>query len=207
LGASTVHARADAIRGQRIKSWLSGAWKEGGVMAIEMLQRVSDWFEQRKQFRAAALTALRKREGLPLPVDCDGNELETRFDDQGRAHYYRADGKRVDEVLFASAGRDGKPGAFAIGQRKGGARELADARWNSPDGGGFEILEVAEDGRKLTDELRDLDRDATGMEIAGRVDHGVAGEQAPGLVLNGTSDDEIDEVLQKFLKEGIDRHE
>jgi len=168
-----------------------------------MFQRVTDWYEQRKQFRAAALTALRKREGLPSPVDSDGNELETRYDDQGQVHYYNAQGKRVDQVLFQGTGRDGKPGAFAVGTRKGEAHELADARWNSPDPG-FEILEVAEDGRKLEDELRDLDRDATGMEIAERVSHGQAGEQAPGLVVrDGAGDDEIDEVLQKFLKRGL----
>lgn len=171
-----------------------------------MLQRFGDWWEQRREYRATALKALRKREGIPSPVDRDGSDLETRYDDRGAAHYYNAEGKRVDQVFFQGAGKDGKPGAFAVGQRKGEARELADARWNSPDGGGFEILEVAEvaeDGRRLEDELRDLDRDATGMEIALRVDHGAEGEQAPDLVLDGTSDDEIDEVLQKFLKRGL----
>lgn len=178
-------------------------------MAVEMFQRLTDWYEQRKQFRAAALTALRKREGLPSPVDSDGNALETRYDDQGNAHYYNQAGKRVDQVLFQGAGRDGKPGAFAVGKRKGEARELADARWNSPDGGGFEILEVAEDGRKLEDELRDLDRDAAGFDRthptdSPRVDLGQTGEQAPSLVVrDGAGDDEIDEVLQNFLKRGL----
>lgn len=168
-------------------------------MAIELFQRLGDYFEQRREFRAAALTALRKREGLPSPVDRDGNLLETRFDDQGAAHYYNGAGKRVDEVLWQGAGKDGKPGAFAIGRRKGEARELADASWGQESE--FEILEVAEDGRRLTDELRDLDRDATGMEVAQRVSHGEAGEQAPGLVLNDLSDAEIDNRLREYLKQ------
>ena len=171
-------------------------------MAIEMFQRMSDFWEQRKTFRAQALTALRKREGLPLPVDSHGNELETRFDDQGAAHYYNAEGKRVDQVLFQGTGKEGKPGAFAVGTRKGEAREIADASWNSPDPG-FEILEVAEDGRKLSDELNDLDRDANAFELSQKVSHGAAGEQAPDLELSGTSDEEIDETLQKFLKKGL----
>ena len=176
-------------------------------MAIELFQRVGDWFELRREYRAAALKNLRKREGLPSPVDSGGNDLETRFDDQGQAHYYNQDGKRVDQVLFTGAGRDGKPGAFATGTRKGLPRELADSDWHNPPE--FEILEVAEDGRKLEDELRDLDRDAAGFDRihptdSPRVDLGQAGEQAPGLVVrDGAGDDEIDEVLQKFLKRGL----
>ena len=152
--------------------------------------------------RAAALVALRKREGLPSPVDQDGNDLETRFDDQGNAHYYNQAGQKQDHVLFAGAGRDGKPGSFAVGTRKGEARELADASWHSSDPG-FEILEVAEDGRKLSDELKDLDRDSSTFELSEKVSHGDAGEQAPELHLAGTSDEEIDETLQKFLKRGL----
>ncbi len=171
-------------------------------MAFEMFQRMGDFFEVRKEYRAAALKALRKREGLPLPVDKDGNELETRFDDQGAAHYYNAEGKRVDQVLWAGAGRDGKPGAFAVGTRKGESRELADLAWNRTDNE-FEILEVSEGGRKLEDEFLDLNRDAATMERAEKVSYGPAGEQAPDLELHGTSDEEIDETLQKFLKRGL----
>lgn len=166
------------------------------------VQRVSDWFEMRKQYRAQALAALRKREGLPEPVDEQGNPLETHFDDQGHAYYCSPDGTRVERVLFAGYGKDGKPGSFAIGTRKGEAREIADASWNSPDPG-FEILEVAEDGRKLADEMLDLNRDAATMERAEKVSFGSAGEQAPDLELAGTSDAEIDETLQKFLKRGL----
>lgn len=168
-------------------------------MPTNFFQRVGDYFEQRREYRAAALKALRKREGLPSPVDRDGNELETRFDDMGHAHYYDQSGKKVDQVLWAGAGKDGKPGAFAVGTRKGEARELADASWHSSDPG-FEILEVSEDGRKLVDELKDLARDAAGMEMAERVNHGAAGEQAPGFELTGTEDEEIDQALQKYLK-------
>jgi hypothetical protein len=167
-----------------------------------MFQRVGDWFEQRKAYRLAALVALRKREGLPFPVDADGNSLETRMDDQGHAYYVSPDGMRVERVLFAGAGKDGKPGSFAVGTRKGEARELADARWGATDGAGFEILDIAGDGRRIEDELVDLHRDSATYERAERVNYGPAGEQAPDLVLDGTSDEEVDVKLQEFLKRG-----
>lgn len=170
-------------------------------MPFEMLQRCTDWYEQRKEMRAQALVSLRKREGLPSPVDDQGNPLETRFDDNGNAHYYDQSGNRVERVLWAGAGKDGKPGAFATGSRKGQSLDEAAKGWYDPNAP-FEILEVSEDGRKLADELRDLDRDAAGMEVAERVSHGMAGEQAPGLKLAGTSDEEIDAKLQEFLKRG-----
>lgn len=172
-------------------------------MLNNLFQRVENFWDQRREYRLAALAALRQREGLPQPVDQDGNPLETRFDDRGEAYYVSSDGTRVERVLWAGAGKDGKPGAFAVGQRKGEARELADARWNSSDGGDFEILDVAEDGRKLSDELKDLDRDSNIFELSEKVSHGDAGEQAPDLHLANTSDEEIDETLQKFLKRGL----
>jgi hypothetical protein len=168
------------------------------VVDLNLFQRVGDFFEQRKQFRAAALTALRKREGLPSPVDENNNPLETRFDDQGQVQYYDQSGKQVERVLFSGAGRDGKPGAFAVGKRKGEALREAEQRWNSP--AEFEILEVAEDGRQLQDEIADLDRDSSNYEMGERVSHGTASEQAPGLVLDGTSDEEVDQKLQQYLK-------
>jgi hypothetical protein len=176
-------------------------------MPTNFFQRVGDFFEQRKEFRAAALTALRKREGLPSPVDETGTPLETRFDDYGNVHYYDAAGNKVERVLWAGTGKEGKPGSFAIGTRKGEARELADARWGAADGGGFEILEISEDGRRIEDELHDLARDAAGFErvhpVDGpRVDLGAEGEQAPDLHLDGTSDEEVDQKLQEFLKRG-----
>ena len=164
-------------------------------------QRVGDWFEQRSQFRAAALQALRKREGLPQPVDPQGTPLETRFDDQGHAHYSDASGKKVDRVLFEGTGRKGKPGGFAIGKRKGLSREEADLDWNRP-AESFQILETAEDGRKLSEELKDLNRDSDVFAISQNVSHGDVGEQAPGLVLDGLKDEEVDARLQEYIQRG-----
>jgi hypothetical protein len=122
------------------------------------------------------------------------------MDDYGNATYHSPSGEQVKKVLFAGTGKDGKPGSFATGTRKGEARELADASWNSPVE--FEILETAEDGKKLVDELLDLNRDAGTFEIAERVSHGSVGEQAPGFELDGTSDEEVDARLQEYLKRG-----
>jgi hypothetical protein len=191
------------------------------------VQRQGDWFEQRKQYRAQALVALRKREGLPSPVDADGVFLETRFDDQGNAHYYDARGNVVEHVLFAGAGKDGKPGGFAIGKRKGAGIDEASASWYnndaafehlevvkegrpfddlSPDssagGVGFDVLEVSEDGRKIKDELNDLNRDSAAYELAERVSHGPASQQAPEFILDGLSDEAVDASLQEYLKRG-----
>ena len=180
-----------------------------------MVRCIGNFFEQRKAYRLANLLSLRKREGLPGPVDDQGNPLETRMDDSGDAAYYNAAGEKVTRVLFAGAGRDGKPGSFATGTRKqsseividehGIARQVptssVSAAWASGHSA-FEILEVAEDGRKLQDELADLDRDAQGMSVAEKVSHGREGEQAPELVLNGTSDEEVDQRLQEYLKRG-----
>lgn len=168
---------------------------------FNLFQRVGDFCELRKEYRATALKNLRKREGLPSPVDENGNELETRFDDQGNAHYYNASGEKQEHVLFAGAGKDGKPGSFAVGTRKQEPRELADASWHSESE--FRILDVAEDGRRIESELVDLHRDVATYERAERVSHGDAGEQVPELHLAGTSDEEIDETLQKFLKRGL----
>ena len=170
-------------------------------MNIDMFQRVGDWFGQRREYRQAALVALRKREGLPQPVDQDGNELVTRFDNAGNVHYFDQNGNQIDRVLWAGAGRDGKPGSFAIGTKKQEPRELADVNWHSTDAP-FDILEVAEDGRKLSDELLDLNRDSATYERAERVSHGDASEQAPELVLDGTSDEEVEQKLQEYLKRG-----
>ena len=191
------------------------------------VQRQGDWFEQRKQYRAQALVALRKREGLPSPVDADGVFLETRFDDQGNARYYDAAGNVVKHVLFAGAGKDGKPGGFAIGKRKGAGIDEASASWYdngaafeelevvklgrpfddlSPDasagGVGFDILEVSEDGKKIEDEIRDLNRDSANFERSERVSHGPASQQAPDLFLYGISDEDVDASLQDYLKRG-----
>ena len=183
-------------------------------MPTNLFQRVGDFFEQRKQFRAAALTALRKREGLPEPIDEHGVPLETRFDDVGNATYHNAAGEKVDRVLFAGGRIDGKPGAFATGTRKQESEFVFDEfgvghavptaavsdAWGRESE--FKILEVSEDGKPLSNELRDLNRDAGTFEIAERVSHGPAGEQAPGLEMYGTSDEEADRALQEYLKRG-----
>ena len=171
-------------------------------MPTNLFQRVGDFFEQRKQFRAAALTALRKREGLPEPIDEHGVPLETRFDDVGNATYHNAAGEKVDRVLFAGGRIDGKPGAFATGTRKGLSIEEAEKNWSVGGEGLFDILEVSEDGKHIGNELRDLNRDAGTFEIAERVSHGDASEQAPGLEMYGTSDEEADRALQAYLKRG-----
>ena len=90
---------------------------------------------------------------------------------------------------------------WATGTRKGPSLDEATRNWASGCSA-FEILEVAEDGRKLQDELNDLDRDSTAFEIASQVSHGVQSEQAPGFDLSGTSDEEVDARLQEYLKRG-----
>jgi hypothetical protein len=165
------------------------------------VQRVGDFWQQRKAYRLAALLSLRRREGLPSPVDEQGNPLETRMDDFGNATYHDAGGKQVVRVLFAGAGRNGKPGSFAVGQRKGKGIAEAERHWMD-SAAPFEILDVAEDGRKLVDEMADLHRDSATYERAERVSHGPAGEQAPDLVLDGTSDEEVDARLQEYLRRG-----
>ena len=166
------------------------------------VQRVGDWFEMRKAYRLANLLSLRKREGLPGPVDADGSPLETRLDDSGNAAYYNLAGEKVSRVMFAGAGRNGKPSSFAVGQRKGAPLEDATRNWASVHSA-FEVLDIAEDGRKLADELADLHRDAATYERAERVSHGAEGEQAPGLVLGGVGDEEVDQRLQEYLKRGL----
>jgi hypothetical protein len=136
-------------------------------------------------------------------VDADGHPLETRLDDKGHAHYFNAMGEKVDRVLWAGAGKGGKPGGLAIGNRKGAGLTDASRHWDDPKDAPFEILEVSEDGRrKLADEMVDLDRDLAVFERAERVSHGAAGEQAPGFELAGTSDVEVDAGLQTYLKRG-----
>ena len=164
-------------------------------MAIEMFQRLGDWFEQRAEYRKQALASLRKREGLPTSMHLKGD-----FYQRADGFYRDPPGTQVwlDTTMYPNG--NGGYIQWATGTRKGLSREEADKNWGRSN---FEILDIAEDGRKLTDELKDLDRDAQGMEIAQRVSHGAAGEQAPDLVLGGTSDDEIDQKLQEYLKRGI----
>lgn len=157
-------------------------------MTINAFQRMENWWEQRAEYRKQALINLRKREGLPTPEMID-DKMQYRQPDGSYSTMATGTRRQESETVIDEKGIPRTVPTAGVA-----------AAWDR--GGGFEILEVSEDGRKLSDELRDLARDAEGMEVASRVDHGAAGEQAPDLVLNGTSDDEIDEVLQKFLKRG-----
>jgi hypothetical protein len=161
-----------------------------------MLQQIEDWWDQRAEFRKQALQNLRKREGLPT-----SERLVGSFYQRADGFYREPPGKEVflDTTMYPNG--NGGYTQWAKGTRKGLSREEADKNWGRS--GGFEILEVAEDGRKLSDELRDLDRDATLVEEASRVSHGAESEQAPELVLTDTSDEEVDRGLQEYLKRGV----
>ena len=177
---------------------------------------VNDFFAWRKEYRQQALASLRRREGLPSPVDETGSPLETRFDDLGHVTYHDQAGQKVDRVLWAGAGRDGKPGGMATGTRKQESEVVLDERgiartvptadvmagWGPGSDAGFEILEVSEDGHCLADELADLHRDSLAYSHAERVSHGPASQQAPGLELAGLGDEEVDQRLQSYLKKG-----
>jgi hypothetical protein len=158
-------------------------------MAIELFQRMESWWEQRAEYRKQALINLRKREGLPTPELIDG-----------KMQYLQPDGSYSTMAVGTR-----KQESETVIDEKGIPRTVptaaVSAAWDQ--GSGFEILEVAEDGRKLADELRDLSRDAVGMEMVERVSHGAEGEQAPGLIVENADDDqEIDRVLQEYLKRG-----
>ena len=177
---------------------------------------VNDFWQKRKEYRQQALASLRRREGLPSPVDETGSPLETRFDDLGQVTYHSASGQKVDRVLWTGAGRDGKPGGMATGTRKQASEVVLDERgiartvptadvmagWGPDSDAGFQILAVAEDGRTLADELADLHRDSRAYSHAERVSHGPASQQAPGLELAGLGDEEVDQRLQQYLKRG-----
>jgi hypothetical protein len=160
------------------------------------VQRVGDYWELREEFRKQALVSLRRREGLPTSEHLRG------------AFYQRADGFYRDppgrEVFLDTTLYPNGQGGFSqwsTGTRKGETREDAEKNW-AAGRSAFEILDVAEDGRKLTEELLDLNRDAATYARAERVSHGAEGEQAPDLVLDGTTDEEVDARLQEYLKRG-----
>jgi hypothetical protein len=162
----------------------------------QAVQRVGDFFELREEFRKRALASLRLREGLPT-----SEHLRGAFYQRVDGFYREPPGKEVflDTTLYPNG--NGGFTAQAVGTRKG--EDLADAtrNWGSSHSA-FEILSVAEDGRKLTDELADLGRDAGRFHQAGRVSHGTESEQAPGLELAGLGDEEVDARLQDYLKRG-----
>ncbi len=164
------------------------------------VQRVGDWFEQRKQFRAEALASLRRRESLPTSERVKGDFYQ-REDGQ---FYRNPPGRQVwlDTTLYPN-GRGGWS-QWATGSRKQSDLASVSAHWESIDGiGEFQVMNVAEDGRPLAAELVDLHRDAATYELAECVSHGAASEQAPELSLADCSDDEVDAKLQEYLKRGV----
>jgi hypothetical protein len=164
-------------------------------MPFEQYQRMGSFWELREEYRKAALESLRRREGLPT-----SERLLGAFYQRADGFYREPPGKEVslDTTMYPNG--NGGFVAWATGTRKGISHEDADQNWGRTNW--FEILDVAEDGRRLTDELRDLDRDARGMEVSERVSHGTASEQAPDLLIEGTSDEEVDARLQEYLKRG-----
>jgi hypothetical protein len=155
-----------------------------------MLQQIEDWWDQRAEFRKQTLIALRKREGLPTPELIDG-KMQYRQQDESYSTMAVGARKQESETVIDERGipRTVPTAEVAAAWDRGGASE-------------FEILEVAEDGRRLVDELVDLHRDSATYERAEKVSHGREGEQAPDLVLDGTGDDEVDARLQEYLKRG-----
>lgn len=165
-------------------------------MPFEQFQRIENFWEKREEYRKNALASLRKREGLPT-----SEHLRGAFYQRADGFYRNPPGKEVflDTTMYPN-GNDGFT-AWAVGTRKGEDRIEAEKNWGRSDSA-FHILDIAEDGRKLTDELNDLNRDAATYAQSERVSHGSAGEQAPELELSGTSDEEVDTKLQEYLKRG-----
>jgi hypothetical protein len=181
-------------------------------MPFEMFQRFGDWFEQRAEYRKQALASLRKREGLPASKRLVGAFYQRK----DRAFYPEPPGREVflDTAMYPNGrggysqfakGKQEQPSIWVPAERGKGLGAYiptheVEALWGQESG--FEIPEVAEDGRLLANELRDLDRDAAGMELGGRVSHGRESEPVPDLVLADTSDEEVDARLQDYLKRG-----
>jgi len=163
-------------------------------MPTEQFQRYGSFWELREEYRKNALASLRKREGLPT-----SEHLKGAFYQRSDGFYREPPGREVslDTTMYPNGN-----GGFvtqATGTRKGLSREEAEKNWGRSS---FKILEVSEDGRKLTDELNNLNRDLSTFQQAERVSYGPASEQAPGFSLNGTSDEEVDTGLQEYLKRG-----
>ena len=65
----------------------------------------------------------------------------------------------------------------------------------------FDILEVSEDGKKIEDELNDLDRDSASFERSEKVSHGAESQMAPDLELSSLSDEEVDSKSAGIFEE------
>jgi hypothetical protein len=164
-------------------------------MPIEQYQREGDFWEKREEYRKQALASLRRLEGLPT-----SERLVGAFYQRADGFYRTPPGKEVflDTTMYPN-GNDGFT-TWAMGTRKGEDRVEADKGWGRVTE--FEIMEVAEDGTLLKDELRDLARDATGMQMAEKVSHGTQSQMVPDLALSSLSDEEVDASLQEYLKRG-----
>lgn len=140
-------------------------------MAIFSEQHYGDFFEQRKSYRHQSLVSLRKREGLPEPEMIDGKAMYR--DEEGKLH------------------------PWAIGKRKGMELKVADSYF----GGDvvIEPLEVSEDGRPLSLEIADLERDIQGVRESWGVTFGEASEPAPDFRVNDLSDETVDKSIQEYI--------
>jgi hypothetical protein len=157
------------------------------------VQRVGDFWGLREEFRKQALASLRRREGLPT-----SERLVGAFYQRADGFYREPPGKEVslDTTMYSNG--NGGFSNWAMGTRKGLSREEAEDNWGRINQ--FEVLEVAEDGRRIESELFDLVRDVEAFEKAEKVSHGAQSEQAPDLALSNLSDEEVNRKLQEYLK-------
>lgn len=139
---------------------------------FDQIQRQGNFHEIRKEYRQQALVSLRKREGIPEPEVIAGQMM------------YR------DE--------NGEPHPWAIGKRKGMEIKVADSYF----GGDvvIEPLEVSEDGRPLSAEIADLERDVQGVRESWGVSFGESGEPTPDFRVNDLSEKGVDSAIQEYIK-------
>ena len=140
---------------------------------IEEVQRYGDWWEQRKEYRQQALVDLRKREGIPAPELIDGKWM------------YRDS--------------EGEPYPWAVGKQTLPSAEEMDQFWDGVDARTFEIREVASDGRPISDEIRDLERDAQLIRDTQSVSFGDSSEPNPDFRLDSLDDASVDSAIQKMV--------
>jgi len=167
------------------------------------VQRVdaADFIGLRQEYRARALINLRRREGLSCPIDEDGHPVTFRYDSGGRCHYYTSDGVEVMNAFFP--GEDGKSHSMATGTRKLPDASTMDEFWGSSNAP-FEMLDVAEDGAPLSQEVHDLARDAKLVHNAEHVSFGGKEVPYPDFNVFDPNDEAgVDHAVQEYIK----RHE
>lgn len=147
----------------------------------ERYENGGEFHELRQEFRKLSLDALRKREGIEPPIYIDGRWM------------YRD--------------ADGNPTPWATGKVKQPSLREMDAFWDGLSEGvflanNFKVLEVANDGVPLSNEVRDLERDANKFFIAERVSHGEESSANPDFSLDSLDDDTVDAALQTFIRKG-----